>query len=686
MPQASMRNEDGRTAAGAPASAKGRCSQMTQQDVVEQSNLYPEAPANVSTEVRLAQWLFIGIVIMNILVGTGLWTFGTVSSAKAAAADLQHRLTISEALVSPELVLDASKRSILQDNLDGIHRDLVVLEGDIPLGGRIGPTNSIYHALLMLGDLVSVGHHAIVMSDILGPSFQTFVGSISHPVAADATVPQGALTEDGLAQAVSELKKAQSAWRSAMVERESISPSDLHLLPIKNVDKYLNKLDEAVPDVNRAFAIGLTLVPKLDVLLGVHNREQWLLFNMDSDELRPTGGFLGNYGLIAIQHGTLTTRISLHDVYTLDCPNDTCPARNLPSDFGWFQAGAGHFGLRDSNLDPDLPHAAPLMEHMFQLDGGPKVDGVILITPALIAHILNVTGPLSIPQFHETITGQNLRDKLHYYHKNPQIAEQLGISATALGTSKFKVFDVLLSRALIAKFSELTQSQLVKLLSVFGDGLHTKDVQVFSNDAQVENILSELDISGEIKASPDSLFVVDTNDLGSYANADVRESYADHITLDTQLGAQHALTITYTYPTPSHSYQINPTYTDFVRVIVPTSATHRAIAGDCTPVGVQQRGYAVLGCRMLLPVGQQRKLTFKWYTPPASTAGTAPRSYELLIQRQAGAVLAASVTVAAPDGMFIESASTARVRDGEAGWAANPFTLDTKIGVTFTNG
>jgi hypothetical protein len=346
---------------------------MIQQGVLGQSK--------TSSGSRLARWLFISIIVINILVGAGVWALSAFSTAKAAAADLQHRIALAEASVSLGVVLDQSKRAALQSDLDGMHSDVVKLEGLIPFGVRLGPTTSMYHALHMVDDLLAVGQHALVIGGILGPSFQALVGSISHPVAATAPAPAGALSDGAIAKAKSQLQQAQTAWQSAMAERKGISQSDLNLLPIKSVGKYLQKLDKAVPVVDRAFALGLTLVPQLHTLLGVKSTEQWLLFDMDSDELRPTGGFLGNYGLISILHGALTSRISLHDVYTLDCPNNVCPARALPSAFSWFLAGAGHFGLRDSNLDPDLPRSAALMEHMFQFDGGPKVDGVILITP-----------------------------------------------------------------------------------------------------------------------------------------------------------------------------------------------------------------------------------------------------------------------------------------------------------------
>src|SRR5260370_16844817 len=75
----------------------------------------------------------------------------------------------------------------------------------------------------------------------------------------------------------------------------------------------------------------------------------------------------------------------------------------------------GFWGLRDSNLSGDYPTTARLSTQVFQEEGGGPVDGDISLTPTVIAHVLNVIGPIKVPQYNEIITPQNLEDKLHYY-------------------------------------------------------------------------------------------------------------------------------------------------------------------------------------------------------------------------------------------------------------------------------
>src|SRR5579864_1576973 len=55
---------------------------------------------------------------------------------------------------------------------------------------------------------------------------------------------------------------------------------------------------------------------------------------------------------------------------------------------------------------------------VFQDEGGGPVDGDISFTPTLISDILTVTGPIVVAEYGETITAQNLEDRLHYYQQN----------------------------------------------------------------------------------------------------------------------------------------------------------------------------------------------------------------------------------------------------------------------------
>ena len=109
----------------------------------------------------------------------------------------------------------------------------------------------------------------------------------------------------------------------------------------------------------------------------------------------------------------MTVRIK--DVYSLDTPFEAAGGQiPFPASYSWFNL-TPTWSFRDSNLDADFPTAARYAELTYRQEGGTvPVQGVIAVTPAFIERALAITGPIDVPEFHETITGQNLVARIHY--------------------------------------------------------------------------------------------------------------------------------------------------------------------------------------------------------------------------------------------------------------------------------
>jgi hypothetical protein len=88
--------------------------------------------------------------------------------------------------------------------------------------------------------------------------------------------------------------------------------------------------------------------------------------------------------------------------------------------YSWFDIAPTSWSLGDSNLDADFPTNAKNAQQNYKKEGGTTpVQGVIAITPLLIQHALTITGPIAVPEYHETVTAQNLLDRIQYYQVGP---------------------------------------------------------------------------------------------------------------------------------------------------------------------------------------------------------------------------------------------------------------------------
>lgn len=626
---------------------------------------------------------FVAVLLVNVVGYGAVWGFNAYTVQKSARADLNVRIARLQTLATGGKIATPSGLAQAQVELTGIDSDLRQLRNLLPMGdlNPVGPARSLTHTLNMGIYSVDAALAGVQVARALAPEALALIASVSH--SSSQALPTGArpLTMSDVAAAQRALLLAQTNWSAALAERSYVSPDALQSLGDPRLGKLLARFDSYAPMVTLGLATLSAGVDWSPAALGLIAPFNILLFNMDTDELRPTGGFLGNYAQLTLSQGLLISGLHLHDIYTLDCPNNFCHSRAIPAEYAWFPLSKGAFGLRDSNLNPDFPTFAGLASTLYQRISGAQANMVVAITPAIIEDVLSVTGPITVPQYNVKITAANLTATIHYYHQNAAVTARLGVDYKALGTSIFKAFDVLLSRALLARLTSLTGAEQGRMAALLLKAFMTKDIQIFVNNARLQALLQQLGVAGQVfTPSYDNLMVVDTNDGGSYSNSDMQETINDHIALDASGAATHTLTISYYYRDTNHIYSQTDQYADFARVIVGSSVTHVAVSGPCTPKKTIQSNHYSFGCQLSVARGKRVTITFTWRTPHALTSSGKQTLYRLLIQRQAGAHVSFSVSIAPPAGASLAPQGAAlRTEQGEAVWSADPLLMNTTL-------
>src|SRR2546429_9867907 len=150
-------------------------------------------------------------------------------------------------------------------------------------------------------------------------------------------------------------------------------------------------------------------------MLGVNEPRTFLVQTMDRGELRPTGGFTGQYGELSIKGGRMAP-FSLRDISLVEYVDNspTLGQLALPQYRSWWPFA--NWGLRDSNLSADFPTSAQIAIKKYKSEVGHNVDGVILFTPFLVQHVLQVIGPMHIGGSNDTISAQNFEERMRYNH------------------------------------------------------------------------------------------------------------------------------------------------------------------------------------------------------------------------------------------------------------------------------
>ena len=312
-------------------------------------------------------------------------------------------------------------------------------------------------------------------------------------------------------------------------------------------------------------------------LLGVGQQHRFLIQTMDRAELRPGGGFTGQYGILQIQDGRMSP-FTLTDVTLLDyAENGTAIGRTAPPAYKWMNFG--NWGVRDSNLSGDFPTTARMTMQLYSDEGGGPVDGDIAFTPTLIAHILNVIGPIKVPGYNETITAQNLEDRLHYYQQDQSaIAREKQISGNYTHAGR-KAFTSTLGKILLDKVRHAPIKELLTIAKNAIKDIQSRDLEIYFNNPAAENWLLAHGYGGSLDtfSKQDGFVVVQANISISKASQYVHTTEQDQVTLDAQGGATHNLTITLDYQQKGPVYGFD-TYADYVRIYAPADA--QFLGGD----------------------------------------------------------------------------------------------------------
>lgn len=526
------------------------------------------------------------------------------------AADAARRVQNLQDLLAggTSSLFNATKLKQAQEEVDGITHDLYEINGAMNIAGAplaaVSPTMRNYRLLTRIGfDLTAAADEGLQVGQTLLTPLQG--GALS----ADNGTP--GLTMKDIAQARAVLNDASGRVQDATAAFQALDPNALpsQLKPGSKYYKYLQLL----PTGQAALSELNSLLDSAPALLGIGDPASYLVVAMDRSELRPIGGFMGNYGFLTLDGGkqSKASPLTLYDTYDIDknyydtfVPNKSDPSVCInqgpqpPEYFWWFPYGRGDpactiaWGLRDSGLSPDFPtnarNAMQIVEdtpyavpNNGKIPG--KLQGMIAFTPVLIEMLLDpkVLGPITLPQYNITVTADALEHDIHEF--------QLG--GKAKPDTNRKTFTHELATALLAKIKSLHGPGLKPVLAVAEKAIKDKELQIYFNDPHAELILRQLGLASTVNTgNGDGFYVVDTNDSGNKSNPYVYETQTDSVTLLPNGGALHHLRISVTYDKQNRNI-FNPTsgetpfddYSDVQRTYLPADATILGYAGYGPP-------------------------------------------------------------------------------------------------------
>ena len=384
-------------------------------------------------------------------------------------------------------------------------------------------------------------------------------------------------------------------------------------------------LDDAIP-----------LSQILPSLAGYPDKATFLVMLQNSDELRPTGGFLGTYGILEIEFGDII-RFETHDIYHLDMPVKDLVKEEPPLPLKLYLNPRWY--LRDANWSPDWPTSAKEIQRFYTIENkllpakdqinrfAGEFDGVIAITPKFVTDLLAVTGPIRLGE--ETFTAENFVDLLEY--KVEKGYAQLGIPSWQ---RKEVIGEIL--KELKIRLLDLPSANWPLISTIINNNLLQKNILLSHRDPLVESLIKEQGWGGELKeTSGDYFMVVDANLASLKTDAVISRSIRYEVEERLQ-GLYAKLTISYAHRgQPDWKTSAYKTYT---RVYVPFGAKLIKAEGNLRTeilAGVES-GKTYFGALLNIAPEEIGRLYLEYKLPDRLKSSVAADGYKLDVQRQPG--------------------------------------------------
>lgn len=416
-------------------------------------------------------------------------------------------------------------------------------------------------------------------------------------------------------------------------------PQNIGNLAVRdNLNLAVDLINEAAVLVNDA----RPLFRVLPQLAGMGEEKKYLLIFQNDLELRPTGGFITAYAILRVKDGQVTPAGS-YDIYSLDARfGKRIPA---PEPIKNYLPLVSFWNLRDMNLSPDFVVSMDTFyEHYSSIPGTTDVDGIIAVDTDVLVRLLEVLGPVGVPEFGNFSTKPDPRCE-----GCPQVIYELErLADKPVGTSAVARKAVLgpLMHSVLLNALGSPRRMWPALAEVILTSLQEKHVLIYLFDEEAQKGVEAFNAAGRIVDYPGDYFHLnDANFAGAKSNLFIKQEVTQEIEIAADGTVTKTVTVDYKNPSPPSNCNLeagelclNGLYRDWLRLYLPRGS----ILTESTGSEVEVKTYEELGKTVfeaffgdqspLRPLGSAR-VTFKYRLPFKLEKGEA---YRLLIQKQPG--------------------------------------------------
>lgn len=594
-----------------------------------------------------------------LIVGLGIFTYMRVQTYKQTLENQVH--TAKTAWDEKQLDDVQTELQNIQSTLDGLEKEYK----RVAFVRLIVGLNSYYTEG---GHIFSVTRHGITASIIALEGIKPYIQVLGLTPDAPETSVQIKIEQlvSISPQLVPVLDQAREPLLALLTEIEKLNPrlypQTLEDIPVRDS---IEKIQANTPLLRSAIEDSQILISNMAEVLGEPNPTNYLLLFMNDKERRPIMGFITAFTTIQFDGGLFTIGGS-HDIYEVSDEESYLP---LPTPLTVYLK-AGGFHLRDVNFSPDYEKSMDDFLYYWTALGQPSVDGVFAIDTVFLQKLIEVTGPISLPDYeidyslYPGIPESCAQGGQEFTSENVVCRLELFSQKIVLTPEKRKAIVGDLMNKIVDWILQAPQEEWDDLMVAVWEALQEKHLLLNFNNTPYQELAEKYNLAGRILSNETQQFWGDTLTCGS-KNECVdsyeyipNDSIVDYVhvndanlaglksdffitrkvkqTLRADTDGRIIKRVELTYNnTGQNDGWLNAVGRNYVRVYVPQGSELLTWEGGDQWNGVsifEQLGYTVFDNFVLLPPLEERTLVFEYKLPSSITLD----NYNLFIQKQPG--------------------------------------------------
>ena len=490
--------------------------------------------------------------------------------------------------------------------------------------------SDIDSTMLLVDSAYGLVQAADSMLNGLQPTLSTLFGrSSEEPLT--ARVSQGERLVERMRIGRTAFLRAGEQLQSVRVLLDSI---ELENLPVSYLF-YLNQLNGYYDLVTQTNDVLLNAPELLTAALGLGTQQNYLILSQNSDELRPSGGYISTYGWLSVRNGRVVDYG--YNPTTATSPNPPPESAesevNVPS--WWIQYNSPIYTAWDGSWYADFPTTAQMAAWFYNNGRNlySPMDGVIAIDIYGFEAILSALGSVRVPGYTQNVTPQNFREVIYTIR-----AEE----------GEHKQFLAAMYNQIFSDWQESIADPAInqRMLGVVLQALQEKHIMLYFNNESLNNTVQILGWAGNQTPMPqyDYLMTADAN-LGNKSNRSIIRQLSYTVQIQTDGTLQNELTVAYDYsartaeadPAVDGEHHGDVNYQNLLQVFVPRgSVVNETENLNFAPVVEEEENYSRFVADIAITYDSTEQYQFSYTAPITVEDFGTYRRYRLLLQKQPG--------------------------------------------------